>query len=150
MDADDYFLPGKIAKFLPEFKDENIGIVYGDYYMFSDDGPTTRTYKEPYDRLRLFQECLIHSGAAFSKKALERIGIKKGDSVYDEVNFPFRAEDWDLWLRLTKSCIATHVPEALTMVRGHLNNLSRLTQESQQAWNDTWKKIQQNMQNNVY
>lgn len=150
LDADDHFLPSKIEKFTKEFEDPNVGIVYGDYTTFSESGPETRVFKEPFDRARLFQECIIHSGATFSKIALERIGIKKGNMVYDSVNFPYLAEDWDLWLRLTKGSMAVHIPENLTMVRGHNNNLSRLTQANQADWNKSWSLIQQGMQSGRY
>ena len=146
LDADDEFLPSKYEQFCEKFKDINIGIVYGDYVTVNENGLILRNYKEPYSRRRLFQECIIHSGSAFSKIALERIGLTKSSEIY-KVDMR-TAEDWDLWLRLTKKSLAYHIPEALTKVRtGNYNSTNTVNKE---VWQDNWRKISENMRNGVY
>lgn len=146
LDADDEMYPTKLSKFNKKFDDPNIGIVYGDYDTYGDDGVLIRNYKEPYSKLRLHQECIIHSGSAFSKEAVTRIGIKHGDPVFDESMRT--AEDWDLWLRLSKSSMAYHIPESLTKVRIHNNNATNSVQQA--VWQENWNKIRERMQNGSY
>jgi len=149
LDADDEMDRTKIEKFIPHFEDQNIGIVYADFETFQEKNGEraniNRHYKQTYSRQLLMQECCIHSGAAFSKAAIEKAGIDKGH-VYDETMRT--AEDWDLWLRLTKVCLAYHVPECLTKVLEHQNNSTNSV--SKEIWNENWGKIRQRMQTGQY
>jgi glycosyltransferase involved in cell wall biosynthesis len=149
LDADDEMDRTKIEKFMPHFDDSNIGVVYADFETFQEkDGEKVnlnRHYKQTYSRGLLMRECCIHSGAAFSKKAIEKAGINK-DQVYDETMRT--AEDWDLWLRITKASLAYHVPECLTKVLEHpQNSTNSVTKE---IWNQNWDKIRQRMQTGQY
>lgn len=148
LDADDMFKGGKVRKFLEVLEDDNIGIVYADYDILNNEGISRREFKEPYNRKRLTEECIIHSGAAFTKKALERVGLKKGDPVYDpSLRF---CEDWDLWLKLSTGSLAYHISESLTTVRVHGQNLSYLTPSNQEEWNRSWGVIRTRLQNGNY
>jgi glycosyltransferase involved in cell wall biosynthesis len=146
LDADDEFAPSKVKRFLEEFEDPNVGLVYGDYDTVDEDGCVVRNWKEPFSRNRLFQECIVHSSAAFTKKALENIGIKKGDPVYDEGMRT--CEDYDLWCRLTKGTMAIHIPESLTKVRVHSQNSTNTVHS--EVWQENWGKIRTRLQNGTY
>lgn len=148
LDADDAFLPTKVERFLEKLEDPNIGIVYADYNIINNQGISRREFKEPYNRQRLVEECIIHSGAAFSKQALERVGIQKGQPVYDpSLRF---CEDWDLWLKLTLGSLGYHIAEVLTNVKVHGENLSFLTPSNQEEWNRSWGVIRSRLQNGNY
>lgn len=146
LDADDEMYPTKLEKFAEKLKNP-VGICYADYENFNDETPSVlvREHKEPYSKLRLMQECIIHSGAAFSKEAVIHANVDK-DHVYNEA---LRcAEDWDLWLKLSRASLGYHISESLTKVRIHGNNATNSVK--QEVWNQCWKYIQQNLQAGVY
>ena len=141
LDADDEFNSLKIEQFLGVFQDPKIGLVYADYTTIDESGVKVRCYKEPYSRTRLTQECIVHSGAAFTKDALMRCGCKKGGPIYD--NNMRTAEDWDLWLRITNKSLAYHIPVSLTNVRVGSHNSSSTV--SQNTWMENWRLIQERL-----
>lgn len=128
LDSDDVYLPGKIARSVAKFQEapDHIGIVYSDYDTVRPDGLRVRQYKEPFDRARLLQECIINCDSLISKKALNDCG------VFDE---QLRvAEDYDLWLRVTEQFMAVHLPEPLLLIRvGMHSSTSTVPSE-------TWKQ----------
>lgn len=135
LDADDFVSNDKLQKMIKKMSEPEIGIVYGDYYI-SRPLYNKYEYKQPYDILELTKQCIIHSGSLIRKKYLEAVLLSNGD-IYDrELHGPaskaFKGctEDYDLWLRLSKVCVATHVPEPLTFVREHgRNQSSKMTGE---------------------
>lgn len=136
LDADDYYLPGKISKSVQVIVNdpEVIRIVYTDALIYHEkNGIKIREYREPYVRSRLEQECVISNTPLVTKLALEQSGL------YDE---EYRtAEDWNLWLRITKLGIAAHIPEALHVYRVTGRNASDVVPK--EIWEKNWKKIQE-------
>lgn len=129
LDADDFTIDNKLEKMIKKMSEPEIGIVYGDYYIHR---PLyiKYEYKEPYDIVELKKRCIIHSGSLIRKKYLEMVKLKNGD-IYDtnlhgpaSQAFKGCTEDYDLWLRLSTVCMATHIPEPLTVVREHGRNQS--------------------------
>lgn len=145
LDADDEMLPTKVEKFAKVLEDKNYGFVYADYENFSEDGPTIREYKEPYSKLRLMQECIVHSGGGFSKEAVLKANVDI-DFVYNE---RLRcAEDWDLWLKLSRTTLGYHIPEVLTKVLIHNQNATNSV--NQETWQKCWQYIGDNLRNGTY
>lgn len=146
LDADDEMYPTKIEKFVKVLEDTNIGWAYADYDVYNEGSDIlTREYKEPYSKGRLMQECLVHSGSAFKKEAILRANIDI-DHVYNE---KLRvAEDWDLWLKLSRNSIGYHIPESLTKVLIHANNATNSV--NKEVWNQCWQYIQEQMVGGTY
>lgn len=135
LDADDYYLPGKISSSIDIINSdpEVIKLVYTDAVIFHHNRNLwIREFREPYSRQRLEQECIISNTPLISKKALEKSGL------YDESMRT--AEDWDLWLRLTENGIAVHIPEPMHVYRVTGKNASDTV--SKEIWNENWRKIQ--------
>lgn len=129
LDADDFISDCKLDKMMKKMSEPEIGIVYADYHI-SRPLYNKYEYKQPYDILELNKHCIIHSGSLIRKKYLEAVMLSNGD-IYDrELHGPaskaFKGctEDYDLWLRLSKVCVATHIAEPLTVVREHGKNQS--------------------------
>lgn len=116
LDADDEMLPNKCERLLSEF-DDNTGIVYGDYYIQSND-IRKMEFKIPYSKLELEQHCIVHSGSMISKKVLSLVSEKYG--FYDPQLKV--AEDYDLFLRCSEKMLIKHVPEFLSIVNEHCFN----------------------------
>lgn len=122
LDADDIYYPNKVERLLTEMKDDNIGVVYGDYDIFQD-GYIKREYKEPYSSSLLLKRCIVHSGSLIRKTHLEKVLLDNGDIYDTRLHGPLSkgfigcTEDYDLWLRLSKVCLMKHVPESLALAR---------------------------------
>lgn len=138
LDADDEMYPDKIAKCSKKIWEniDEVGVCYADYDILNvETGITLREYKEPYDSMRLNEECIVHSGALISKKAILATADQYG---YYDTNMR-TCEDYDLWIRISEKFMITHIPEALTLVRNHNQNSTSTVNIA--IWQENWKRI---------
>lgn len=129
LDSDDSIFKHKIEtmeKVL--FEHDEIGVVYGDYFIFR---PTYAKYeyKKPYSYGALINECIVHSGSMIKTKYLNAVapnGVVYNPELHGPGSETFRGctEDYDLWLRLSRVCMMAHIPECLMIVNEHGNNQS--------------------------
>lgn len=141
LDADDTMLPNKTPALVNEIARGNgfIGVAYADYVHVYDDGkPDMAEFKEPFSRNRLPRECIVHSNAFVSKRAYEKVMSIDG-YLYDENLHPI--QDYDMWLRISKHFMISHVPLILSRVLVHQNNSTntvgqqRLLEQHKKLWN---------------
>ena len=136
LDADDYWLPGKVSKSVAKFMlaPDKLGLVYTDNVSLNMKNLNKiREYREPYDRPRLLQHNMIHSGSMVSKAVLEKVGL------FDE---KLRvAEDLDLWIRISEQFMVHHIPEALVVQRVHDQNSTNTV--DMKIWQAAWEYIAQ-------
>lgn len=138
LDADDYMYPNKVDRLYREMFSIPglIGVVYADYHTLNTvTNIKILENKEAYSQTRLMSECIVHSGSLVLTKALEL--VKDGNGYYD--NNLMVAEDWDLWIRISKSFMMIRVPEPLTLVRVSPKNTSSTV--NQNIWQSCWKRI---------
>lgn len=137
LDADDIYYNDKVIELVNvAIHSENIGVVYGDYDIYDVDNDTTvREYKEPFSIKKLHKECIVHSGALVSTKAL--MSTKESTGFYD-ANLRC-AEDYDLWLRISEKYVIVHVPKSLSLVRTHSNNSTNSVR--QEIWQACWNRV---------
>lgn len=138
LDADDYYLPGKISKCVEKalYNPHHIGIVYNDLLIHHDDiDLNIPEYRQPYDRMVLERENIITNTPLISKAALEEVGL------YDE-NLR-TCEDWDLWLRITERFAAVHIPEHLSVYS--VTGVNTTNTVSKEEWNKNWSIVQQKL-----
>lgn len=137
LDADDIMYPDKIKMMVESVENINdVGVVYADYDIWNVSNDTVITeYKEPFDKQRLMQECIVHSGALIKKEAL--VETRDAFGFYDEEMRT--CEDYDLWVRISERYVIFHIPEVLTLVRDQPNN-STLT-VSNDIWQKNWQRI---------
>lgn len=142
LDADDELYPNKIRRLLETaLIDPAIGVVYADYDILNmETGLIRREFKEPFDKLRLSQECIVHSGALISAQALKAV---KDEFGYYDRNM-LTCEDFDLWMRISEKFMIFHVAESLTLVRVHSQNSTNT--RSKAIWEENWKRIVQKTQ----
>lgn len=137
LDADDYYLPNKLNKTV-EIMNSNpmIGLVYNDAIIHNVKLNTNiYEYREPFSAQRLHQECIVSNTPLIRKQALIDCGL------YDEDMRT--AEDWDLWIRITKRYIAYHIPEALHVYRVTGENASDVV--PMEVWQKNWQKIRERL-----
>lgn len=115
LDSDDEMRPSRLEKQL-RFLDENPDVaVVGSWYTFMGRTESLdRLYRLPVSPVDIQNQLLIdnplcHSSVMIRKKALQEVG-----GYRDEFR---NSEDYDLWLRLTKSHKLANIPEPLIRVR---------------------------------
>lgn len=139
LDADDLYLEGKISKSVEKFLEDpgSIGIVYTDAIIKNINTKTeVHEFRQPFCRDALEMECIVSNTPLVSKLALEKSG------GYDEEMRT--CEDWDLWLRITESFVAIHIPEALHVY--HVTGQNSSDTVPKEVWQQNWAKINQRIQ----
>lgn len=134
LDADDLYLNNKVYKSVEKFVEnpEHIGIVYTDAVIKNIHTQTKiNEFRRPFNRQELEKECIISNTPLVSKAAFEKSG------GYDEEMRT--CEDWDLWLRITESLVAIHIPEPLHIY--HVTGKNSSDVVPQEVWQENWKKI---------
>jgi glycosyltransferase involved in cell wall biosynthesis len=138
LDADDEYLPGKLSKSVAKMDADpgNIGIVYTDALIRNVQKNTIiQEFRQPYSREALEQECIISNTPLINKASLEKHGL------YD-VGMR-TAEDWDLWLRITDSFMAVHIPEPLHIYSVTGRNSSDVVPP--EVWQRNWQIIRERL-----
>lgn len=142
LDADDMISPFKVQALLSVLSQyHSLGVAYADYDNFNvHTGLTKREYKEPYTLLDLHRHCIVHSGSMIKKEALLFArDVDPNKQFFDE---RLRcAEDYDLWLRISKRYVFAHVPEPLTVVRVHNKNSTESVPKD--VWNQCLTIVRQ-------
>ena len=136
LDADDAYYPEKVKKLVNKLTEHpEVGVAYADYCIKK---PThsKHEFKSSFDRQALLQRCIVHSNSLIKKEYLERVRLPNGEFFDSRLHGPASqgfigcTEDYDLWLRLSKICMMTHVPECLAVANEHGNNQSlKMTNE---------------------
>lgn len=137
LDADDMMRPHKVEFLYKTLcMDPNVGVAYGDFTSVNTEtGKMQREWREPFSIQRLAQECIVHSGAMFSKRAI--LEVVENGQVYD--NEMRTCEDYDLWVRIAEKFMIYHIAEDLTLVRIQPKN-STVT-VNHDIWNQNWARI---------
>lgn len=117
LDADDVKYPNFVARHVEEWlvDPELINIVYSDYHIYDEDtGISIHEFKHPYNRQHLLHECIISSGALYSKEVFKKGGLYMEDT--------FNVEDYGQVLKASNFGIAIHIAEPLWRYRLTGNN----------------------------
>lgn len=141
LDADDEMLPNKTSYLVSELVQGKgfAGVAYADYVIVDETGFERLEYKEPFNRDRLHEECIVHSGSFITKEALE-FAFKDGYYYDPEMR---TCEDYDLWCRISQKYMITHVPLPLSKVLVHSQNSTNTVRPEvwQQNWQRIWNKL---------
>jgi len=142
LDADDEMYSHKATRLTAALMQcSNIGVAFGDYDILNTSSNNIiREYKEPYDYNRLKEECIVHSGSAIKKEALQF--AKDENGYYDKQMRT--CEDYDLWMRIAEKFMILHVAEALTLVKIQPKNSSDTV--SKDIWVKNWQRVMQKAQ----
>lgn len=134
LDADDQYKPTKVEKFVNKLIEyPEIGAVYADYDIHKSYGYKSyikEEFKHSYSREVLLNRCIVHSNSLIKKEYLEAIRLPNGEIFDSRLHGPASkgfigcTEDYDLWIRLSKVCIISHIPESLSIVNESGQNQS--------------------------
>lgn len=125
LDADDQYLPGKLAT--ASLLSEKVGVVYTDAEVAEHplhDGPRVPIYRPPYSLDALATANTVGGNFIVSKAAL-------ADAGHFDEQFKV-AEDYDFLLRVARKRAMVHVPELL--VRFHLTNRCLRKRVATEEW----------------
>ena len=130
LDSDDEYYSEKVEKLVSKLVEyPEVGVAYGDYVIKS---PTYSKHelKPPYDRQVLLQRCIVHSNALIKKEFIQQVVLPNKEIFDSRLHGPGSGEfigcteDYDLWIRLSKVCMISHVPECLAVANEHGANQS--------------------------
>lgn len=123
LDSDDEYLEDKTHQFVEKLMEyQEVGVVYGDYDNVNN-LYSKREFKESYSREKLLNKCIVHSGSFIKKTMLEKVILPNKEFFDSRLHGPAGrgfigcTEDYDLWLRLSKICMMTHIPNKLSIVK---------------------------------
>jgi glycosyltransferase involved in cell wall biosynthesis len=123
LDADDFWLPTKLARQLPLlFEDPAVGVVGCANVVYRGDGSHLRTRffpNPPDDRLARLRGIALrrawvgssNSGAVFHRRVIDTVGGYAEDLA--------AAEDWEMWLRVADKFLVRNVHEVLATIWFH-------------------------------
>jgi len=122
LDSDDLWLPDKLTKQMPLFVD-NVGLVYCAIYNMDEAGQTlditpceSELRGHAYHRL-LTSNGMTGGSVVLSRAALQAVGVFDVDLS--------AAENWDLWIRVSKQFSIDYIDEPLVKYRKHVGNMSK-------------------------
>jgi glycosyltransferase involved in cell wall biosynthesis len=122
LDSDDLWLPNKLEMQIPLFVGD-VGLVYCAIYNIDADGQVIDTELCEQDiRGYIYPELLIKNRMTGGTVVLHRDAIDKV-GLFD-VDFA-AAENWDLWIRVSKYFSVDMVNEPLVKYRKHAGNMSK-------------------------
>jgi glycosyltransferase involved in cell wall biosynthesis len=143
LDGDDLYLPGKISKSVAKILEDPqvIGAVYSDYEVHNFISNTWQSeHKRSFDHRELRRDSIVNNDSLVTKLALANAG------GYDEGMEV--AEDWDLWLRVSKHFLIVHIPEVLVRLR--VTSQGCTASVDVPTWNKNFMKIRERLATNVY
>jgi glycosyltransferase involved in cell wall biosynthesis len=144
MDSDDLMPRGRIISQVTKFQnDDSIVCVGGQLEFFNVHSHSLHpgypiTDEEIRHRLYRYSP-LPHPGVMYKKSSIERVGFYRDD-------FPY-AEDWDLWLRLSKEGKICNLPVTTVIHRIHNQQSTKLFQSIQR---ESVRKLSLSTLNDVF
>jgi glycosyltransferase involved in cell wall biosynthesis len=118
-DSDDIWLPDKLNRQVPLFKDPAVNLVYTGVLLLHASGETSPNLRGGYCEGQCFETLLSRNRVACST-ALVRAAALDMDDLFDERRELQGVEDKHLWIRLARKGLLAAVHEALVLYRlGH-------------------------------
>jgi glycosyltransferase involved in cell wall biosynthesis len=140
IDSDDMHVFGKLKETTQKMLNNYgyVGVVYCDYINFyTENKKIHEQYKEPFCKERLLSECIIPCHSLVAKYAIDQVGF------FDEQMRV--AEDYDLWIRISKKFVCYHIPKSLAVVRRGPHNSDYVVNKN--IWAKNWQRIREKITN---
>ena len=143
LDVDDWWEKDKLSKQIEFFKSEDVGLVYGNYYLFNHQTKK----KNICHNFNLPSGDLLNYLLKKYVVGLLTISIRK--KYYDLLDYKFHKDlvimgDMDLVIRLSSICKFEVVQDPIATYRYHENNFSILNREMHLKEIDNWFEIMKN------
>jgi glycosyltransferase involved in cell wall biosynthesis len=118
LDADDYFTKDALKLMVKEFEDENLGMVFGDWYLVDEHGEILGV-EQRHDfqkEVTLYDQPAHGACTMFRKSCLKQLG------GYDETIT--RQDGYELWLRFIEQFEVGNISVPLFYYRQHSKSLT--------------------------
>jgi len=127
LDADDLWLPTKLARQLPLFDDARVGVTFSDHSVIDAEGRDVpigrRTGHMTFRRGRVTPYLGFENFVPFSGSAVRRALLTRSGGFDETLGMGI---DWELWLRLSLECDFAGTNEKLFAYRiGHSGQMSK-------------------------
>lgn len=122
LDADDEWLPEKLARQIPLFDDPQVAVVYCRRIAMDEHGRNVAATQRPCYRGEVVERIFLQNFICFSSSVVRR-GVLEEAGRFDE-SIPL-AIDYDLWLKISIKHRFDYVDEPLVRYRTGHANLSR-------------------------
>lgn len=120
LDADDQWLPHKLAVQIPLFADSSVGLVYSDMrFTGARSGRYQDTLRGGYHDGYVTRELLAENFIPTSTVVVRRALFSGGNFFREDPARLAIGEDYELWLRLSLHAALMHVAEPLVEYRVH-------------------------------
>lgn len=126
LDADDWWHPDKLARQVSFMEGRpDVGLTHTRAWQGGKDSiilPKVGQETRVCDRFAdlLLSNPIVCSSVVLRRTCLDRVGL------FDEQLPVFGAEDWDMWLRVSRRYVIARIDEPLVYYRVHISNTSRL------------------------
>ncbi|MFC1591413.1 glycosyltransferase family 2 protein [Thermodesulfobacteriota bacterium] len=124
MDSDDISLPARLEKQVAFMQAHKHIAVCGTW--IETFGATHRTHKYPGSHKDICCRLLFETALAHPSVMLRRNVLLQSSLLYDETHQYRRAEDYDLWVRISKIFDLANIGEVLLKYRQHESNVGQL------------------------
>lgn len=131
LDADDYYLQGKLSKSIEILNKPGIHFVYTDCIVKNIDYDYEyRNYLQSFDVSKLKTDCVAYVTGVLKKNVFDVVvGFDEQLST---------CEDYDFWLRVGEHFLGAHIPEALFTIRvGKHSTINTIPKET---WMENQRK----------
>ena len=123
LDADDIWMPNKLASQMALFVDEDVGIVYGDVESFNEAGQRRRLSKrKSFARGECFESLLVGYFLSMSSVVIRTRALAE-QHVYFRDGFQM-VEEMDLFIRIAYRWKLDFVPDVLSRWRVHSESVT--------------------------
>lgn len=126
-DADNAWLPGKLARQLETFERQpDLGVVYGDIQLIDDHGQDLPTPSKKRHSGHITGPLLADNFVTFNTTLLPRRVVEEFEGFDERLSMGI---DYDLWLRISTRYEFLHLPEMLVRYRIWGGQMSHRTGE---------------------
>jgi glycosyltransferase involved in cell wall biosynthesis len=122
--SDDISLPTRLEKQYNFLKLNNNFAFIGTSIFYSDDSYVCNSWNVPDSSKECFYSLLENPPIAHPTVMFNRSLIYSGEFFYNQDMVP--AEDYDLWVRLSKFCTFSNLSQCLVLYRLHENQVSKI------------------------
>lgn len=125
-DADDLWRPDKLARQLPHFQDETVGVVYGNFQFIDGEGRPIATDRPATYSGRITDKLLVDNFVHFPTALVRREIIDAAGGFDESLSMGI---DFDLWLRISVDHDFLYLPDILVDYRIWSGQMSHRTGE---------------------
>jgi glycosyltransferase involved in cell wall biosynthesis len=125
-DADDLWRPDKLALQLPHFRDETVGVVYGNFQFIDGEGRPIATDRPATYSGRITGKLLVDNFVHFPTALVRREIIDAAGGFDESLSMGI---DFDLWLRISVDYDFLYLPDILVDYRIWAGQMSHRTGE---------------------